>query len=78
MFRSAQVVLAAVCLAGAGCSRLPKPNPDALLTLQWKEQAPFAADCRTRATGTVCLGFTDGYLWIVADVVRSWDAVRPR
>jgi hypothetical protein len=40
----------------------------------FKEQASYSGDCSKRPAGTVCLNFTDAYVWLVADkIVKHED-----
>jgi len=36
------------------------------------EQPSYTGNCLERPEGTVCLGFDDGYLWLVSDAIHGW------
>ena len=40
----------------------------------WINQEPYTGDCRTRPPGTVCLGFSDGYILLINDSVLEWKS----
>jgi len=40
------------------------------------EQEPYSKDCGERRSGTVCLAYSDGYIWLISDSVLSWEEVR--
>ncbi len=37
------------------------------------EKNSYAGDCRSRPAGTVCIEYSDGYIWLVDDSVIGWD-----
>jgi hypothetical protein len=57
------------CLIWAGnSSQRAAGNTDAV-SPAWMLQEAYAGDCRERPAGTVCLGFSDGYIWLIPDSV---------
>ncbi len=50
----------------AACGATPTPAP------QFVEQPPYTGDCKQRPSGSVCLGFEDGYVWLVYDSIAGW------
>lgn len=36
------------------------------------EQPSYGGDCENRPSGTVCIGYDDGYIWLVEDSVTGW------
>jgi hypothetical protein len=42
---------------------------------QFISQPSFTGDCLTRPSGSVCLQFTDGYRWLVFDVIMGWGGI---
>lgn len=36
------------------------------------EQESHSGDCGNRPSGTVCIGYDDGYRWLVSDAIRGW------
>jgi len=40
------------------------------------ELKPYSKDCLERKKGTVCLGFADGFIWLVSDSVRDWEDIQ--
>ncbi len=39
----------------------------------FKEQASYSGDCSKRPAGTLCLNFTDAYVWLVSDKVLKHE-----
>lgn len=39
------------------------------------EQDPYSLDCTARPDRTVCVGYDDGYIWLVRDAIRSWERI---
>jgi hypothetical protein len=37
------------------------------------EQPSYSGDCTARPRDMVCLGFSDGYIWLVKDSVEGWE-----
>jgi len=35
-------------------------------------QLPYESDCFSRPQGSVCIGFDDGYRWLVFDAIAAW------
>jgi hypothetical protein len=57
----------------------PSPNP-AAPPEGFQEQASYNGDCASPPAGSVCIGFRDGYQWLVKDEVKpkrkevgSWE-----
>jgi hypothetical protein len=44
-------------------SRIPDPD------LNFIEQPSYSGNCQERPSGTVCLRFSDGYIWLITDSV---------
>ena len=42
-------------------------------SVPWVTQPPYSGDCLTRPPGTVCLGFSDGYVWLITGSVSGWE-----
>jgi hypothetical protein len=40
-------------------------NPAKMDPGVWIEQRSFAGDCRKQKAGSVCITFTDGYVWLI-------------
>jgi serine/threonine protein kinase len=53
--------------ATAGLSSCPSRTPS------FVDQSTYAGDCKQRPTGTVCIGFSDNYTWLVADSIAGWS-----
>jgi hypothetical protein len=50
----------------------PAPEP------QFVQQPSYTGDCKQRPAGTVCLGFDDGYIWLVSgESVVGWAYGEP-
>ena len=41
--------------------------------LGYEEKEPYTGNCSKRPKGTICLGFPDGYVWLVSDSVQGWE-----
>lgn len=39
----------------------------------YQEQSSYTGDCRNRPQGSVCIGYDDGYIWLVKDTVTGWE-----
>ena len=37
-------------------------------------QASYSGDCLSRPAGSVCIGFSDGYIWLVYDGITGWSS----
>jgi dipeptidyl aminopeptidase/acylaminoacyl peptidase len=47
------------------------PPPDIATYI---EQKPYAGDCQSRPSGTTCIGYDDGYIWLVYNAaIIGWD-----
>ena len=42
------------------------------LGMIFAQQESYSGNCENRTTGSTCLGFEDGYVWLVYDAVRGW------
>lgn len=42
-------------------------------TTEFIEQESYTADCLERPEGSTCLGFDDGYIWLVYDGIQAWQ-----
>ena len=51
----------------------PSPTPTPLSCEDFVEQPSYAGDCGARPKDSVCLRFSDGYLWLVTDAVDGWE-----
>lgn len=51
---------------GADC------RPEAVVSNDWRQQESYPLDCAERPPGTVCLRYSDGYSWLVNDVIHDW------
>jgi hypothetical protein len=40
--------------------------------LEFIEQAPYTGSCTARPSGSICLQFEDGYVWLVYDSISGW------
>jgi hypothetical protein len=52
----------------------PKPSSNTLSVSApegYKVQASYTGNCANRPSGTVCLAFSDGYVWLVSDSIQS-------
>jgi hypothetical protein len=52
----------------------PKPSSNTLSVSApegYKVQASYNGNCANRPAGTVCLAFSDGYVWLVSDSIQS-------
>lgn len=58
--------LSTSCGSDAGGRIIPREEPPG-----YTEQPPYAGDCGTSPTGTVCLEFSDGYIWLISDTIGS-------
>ena len=53
---------------------IPRSLPALSITsAQYRSQAAFADSCGTRPPRTVCIRFSDGYIWLVSDDILSWS-----
>lgn len=48
-------------------------DPTLRRTADWWEQDSYALDCTTRPTGTVCVSYDDGFVWLVKDTILRWE-----
>jgi len=64
-----------------GASSKPSPQEKELAPPEgFQEQPSYNGDCASPPVGSTCIGFKDGYQWLVQDVVKpkrqdvgSWD-----
>jgi len=43
---------------------------------EYYEQESYSGDCKSRPAGTVCIKFSDGYLWLVEDsILGGWKVL---
>jgi hypothetical protein len=54
-------------------SPVPSQTPTSFSCEDFVEQRSYAGDCATRPTDTVCLRFSDGYIWLITDAVEGWE-----
>ena len=65
--------------AGATAGKPPSPTaPPDIATPPapegYVEQEPYAGDCRSRPSGATCIGYDDGYIWLVYNAaIMGWD-----
>lgn len=45
--------------------QLAETEPEYSKSISFYEQSPYTGDCLSRPSGTVCLGFIDGYIWLI-------------
>jgi len=50
----------------------PEPDPGP----SYIERNPYPGDCDARPSGTVCIAYSDGYIWLVSDSVQGWDDIQ--
>jgi len=48
----------------------PEPAPSYI------EQKPYSGNCKLRPSGTVCIGYSDGYIWLVSDSIQGWEDIQ--
>ncbi len=48
---------------------LPGPQPP----VGFGQQESYTGDCRSRPAGTVCIAYSDDYVWLVQDSILGWD-----
>jgi len=46
------------------------------ITLDYIEQKSHSGDCKLRPSGTVCITYSDGYIWLVSDSVQGWEGMQ--
>jgi hypothetical protein len=39
---------------------------------EWQTQDPYQGDCNATPPGTVCITYSDGYIWLVQDSIIGW------
>jgi len=39
----------------------------------YTEQESYSGDCYERPSGSTCLGYSDGYKWLIYDTVLGWE-----
>jgi chitodextrinase len=39
----------------------------------YSSQPTYSEDCRNRSKGSVCVTYSDGYVWLVYDSISGWD-----
>jgi len=47
-------------------------TPDECSCPDYVEQASYAGDCNNRLPGTVCISYSDDYVWLVEDAIKDW------
>ena len=47
----------------------PAPTPT---SIEFVEQASYTGDCKTRPSGSVCIKFNDGFIWLIYDSISGW------
>ena len=56
---------------------LPVIPGKASVPTEFNEQLSYAGNCLTRPAGSVCLGYPDGYRWLVYDSILGWGDIGP-
>ena len=49
----------------------PRPPPSNSPVANYLSQPSYSGNCRQRPQGSVCLGFGDGYIWLVYDSITG-------
>lgn len=39
---------------------------------EWQTQDPYQGDCNATPPGTVCVTYSDGYIWLIPDTIVGW------
>jgi hypothetical protein len=39
---------------------------------EWQTQDSYQGDCNATPPGTVCVTYSDGYIWLVPDTIVGW------
>lgn len=63
--------LATTLLFGSSVQAAPAASELVLPAGYWA-QPSYQGDCGKRPPNTVCLGFSDGYTWLIAEPVIDW------
>jgi hypothetical protein len=53
--------------------QLAETEPEYSKSISFFEQSPYSEDCLSRPNGTVCLGFIDGYVWLISTSVGGCE-----
>ena len=40
---------------------------------EWQTEDSYQGDCNATPPGTVCVEYSDGYIWLVQDTLIGWD-----
>jgi len=40
------------------------------------EQESYSGDCKLRPSGTVCMGYSDGYIWLLSDIKLGFEKIQ--
>ena len=67
--------LATTLLFSASAQAAPSALEIAAAQGYWS-QPSYEGDCGKRPPNTVCLGFEDGYRWLIAESVLGWEQGR--
>jgi len=72
--RTGTVYTSEPAYVGGGMAPEPPPAlPVDVDRAEFEERPPDLEGCRRRPPGTVCVGYEDGYLWLIRDSVVGWD-----
>jgi hypothetical protein len=48
-------------------------DPTLRRSSNWWKQGSYSLDCKSKPKSTVCVRYSDGYIWLVRDSIRSWE-----
>lgn len=54
-------------------SSAPPPQSGEISCEGFVEQPSYSGDCAARPANTTCVGFSDGYIWVVSDGIIGWE-----
>ena len=60
----------------SGAPTSPLPLPGAVFQDGFEEQPSYTGDCMSPPTGSACIGFKDGYIWLVDELIQGKLATR--
>ena len=60
------LLLITSCGSDGGGRIIPREEPPG-----YTEEPPYTGDCGASPSGTVCLEFSDGYIWLISDTIGS-------
>ena len=53
--------------------QLAETEPEYSKSISFYEQSPYTGDCKSRPPRTVCLGFNNGYIWLITTTIGGCD-----